>query len=76
MFIKGYWLFTKKELDRIFAEWSMSAVGSRSNGYVQIQDTAYNWCDLNIKCTALPFRFNRLKQYEDTLRLFVRSALT
>lgn len=29
MFIKEYWLFMKNELDRIFAEWSMSAVGSR-----------------------------------------------
>ncbi len=53
MFIKGYWLFTKNELDRIFVEWSMSAVGSRKNGYVQIQDTAYNWCDMNTKFTAL-----------------------
>jgi hypothetical protein len=29
MFIKEYWLFMKNELDRIFGEWSMSAVGSR-----------------------------------------------
>lgn len=53
MFIKGYWLFTKNELDRIFVEWSMSAVRSRKNGYIQIQDTAYNWCDMNTKFTAL-----------------------
>lgn len=53
MFIKGYWLFKIKGLDRLFVEWSRSAVGSRSNGYVQIQDTAYNWCDMNTKFTAL-----------------------
>lgn len=29
MFIKEYWLFKIKEIDRIFGEWSMSAVGSR-----------------------------------------------
>jgi hypothetical protein len=53
MFIKKYWLFTIKGLDRPFVEWSMSAFGPRKNGYVQIQDTAYNWCDMNTKCTAL-----------------------
>ncbi len=53
MFIKGYWLFKIKGLDRLFFVYSRSAVGSRSNGYVQIQDTAYNWCDMNTKCTAL-----------------------
>ena len=53
MFIKGYWLFTIERLDRLFLLYSRSAVGPRSNGYVQIQDTAYNWCDMNTKCTAL-----------------------
>ncbi len=53
MFIKEYWLFKIKELETSFVGCSMSAVGSRSNGYVQIQDTAYNWCDLNTKITAL-----------------------
>jgi hypothetical protein len=53
MFIKEYWLFTIERLDRLFFVYLGSAVGSRSNGYVQIQDTAYNWCDLNTKCTAL-----------------------
>lgn len=29
MFIKEYWLFKIKELDRPFVGWSMSAVGPR-----------------------------------------------
>ena len=53
MFIKEYWLSTIERLDRLFLVYLGSAVGSRSNGYVQIQDTAYNWCDMNTKITAL-----------------------
>ncbi|GEM_PF-1744390 len=53
MFIKGYWLFTMERLDRLFWVYSRPAVGSRKNGYIQIQDTAYNWCDMNTKFTAL-----------------------